>query len=389
MLDDVSQAFDEIIGGKKPAEPLELDPSVVDYLDIKAWTERDIPPPDRLLGDLLTTTTRMFLVGRTGLGKTLIGMAMAYSIASGQNFLHWTCARPARVLYIDGEMPQELIQSRARDLMRRSDITVTPGNLLIFARDTMEEFASKFPSLGDFAPLNTEAGHIFLKNIIAVVGGIDVLILDNVMSLIEGDQKDEIPWSQTLPLVSYLTSKRIGQIWLDHTGHNTDRQYGSATKAWRFDAVGLMKPLDEQQSGKEREVAFNLSFDHPGKSRRRTPENWQDFESCVVKLADDKWTSQPITESEYETNTKVAPSRRVYYEALIVVVRGNGRATLAEWETECLRRGLIEAAPDGVENWQGRAHRYQPFRKAKSDLLAAKWIGIEGGVVLDLRGKWS
>src|ERR1019366_5336387 len=148
-------------------------------------------------------------------------------------------------------------------------------NLVIYSRDAEEEFASRFPTLGKMPPLNTEAGHNFISALIAAIGGVDVMFFDNVMSLITGDQKDEIPWSDTLPLVASLTSKRIGQIWLDHTGHNTDRQYGSATKAWRFDAVGLMTPLPDDQL-EPHDVAFTLSFEHPGKARRRTPANWED-----------------------------------------------------------------------------------------------------------------
>src|SRR4029077_12619441 len=81
------------------------------------------------------------------------------------------------------------------------------------------------------------------------------------------------PWNETLPLVGNLTARRIGQVWLDHTGHNTERQYGSSTKAWRFDAVGVMTPLPDDQRGRH-EVAFTLSFEYPGKARRRTPDNW-------------------------------------------------------------------------------------------------------------------
>jgi RecA-family ATPase len=68
-------------------------------LSVTAWAEMDIPEPDRLLGDLLTTTTRAFLVGRTGLGKTLLALAIAAGAASGTGFLHWRSSRPARVLY--------------------------------------------------------------------------------------------------------------------------------------------------------------------------------------------------------------------------------------------------------------------------------------------------
>jgi len=122
------------------------------------------------------------------------------------------------------------------------------------------------------------------------LGGVDVVVFDNVISLVAGDMKDEIPWSETLPLVSSLTAKRIGQVWLDHTGHNTDRQYGSATKAWRFDAVGLMAPLADGQL-EHGAIGFSLSFEHPGKARRRTPDNWSDFEPCTIRLHEDQWTS--------------------------------------------------------------------------------------------------
>jgi hypothetical protein len=124
-------------------------------LSIHTWAERDIPEPDRLLGDLLTTTTRAFLVGRTGLGKTLLALAIAVGVASGQGFLHWLSARPARVLYLDGEMPAELIKQRARDAIRRlGEVTIPLGNLLMFGRDIEGEARRLFPSLPPFAALN-------------------------------------------------------------------------------------------------------------------------------------------------------------------------------------------------------------------------------------------
>ena len=90
----------------------------------------------------------------------------------------------------------------------------------------------------------------------------DVVILDNVMSLIAGVMKEEEPWQQTLPLVLGITALSKAQIWLDHTGHNSDRQYGTSTKGWFFDAIGVMLRPDGEQVG-ERETCFDLSFDPP------------------------------------------------------------------------------------------------------------------------------
>ena len=79
------------IGDDGPRGPL---PGLSDFLSVYAWAERDVPEPDRLLGELVTTTTRVFLVGRTGLGKTLLAVAMACGMAVGTGFLHWSPARP-------------------------------------------------------------------------------------------------------------------------------------------------------------------------------------------------------------------------------------------------------------------------------------------------------
>ncbi len=88
-------------------------------LCLSDWLNRDIPPPDRLLGDLLSTTTRMLLVAPSGLGKTNFAMATAFHMAAGIDFLHWKTIRAARVLFIDGEMSRRLFKKRLADAARR------------------------------------------------------------------------------------------------------------------------------------------------------------------------------------------------------------------------------------------------------------------------------
>ena len=356
-----------------------------DLLSVHAWAVRPIAPPTRLLGELATKTTRMFLVGRTGLGKTMLGFAMACGMASGSGFLHWQSARPARVLYIDGEMPGELIRTRAIDGLRRSLVTVPPGNLIIFARDMEDELAARFPMLGRMPPLNTEAGHNFVHTLISIIGEVDVVIFDNVMSLITGDQKDEVPWSDTQALISSLTTKQIGQVWLDHTGHNADRQYGSSTKAWRFDTVGVMTPLPSGQVERG-EVAFGLSFDHPGKARRRTSDNWRDFETCTIRLRDDIWRSEFPEPKVRHPRQKVSPTARKFHEALLdalIVSPTPGRTIRDAWFNECARRGLADVVSANAGH-QERSAKKASFRKYLRELTIAEWIGVDGETVCDL-----
>jgi AAA domain len=380
--------------GEPPPQPEQPpDPSkLIELLSIQAWAARPVVEPDQLLGEVLTAAARMFIVGRTGLGKTLLGFAIACGIATGAGFLHWRCTKPKRVLLIDGEMPEGLIKSRSIEALRRIDEKPKPENLVIYSRYLEDEFIKLCPTIGKMPPLNTGEGHEWLLALIDALGGVDAVILDNVMSLIVGDQKDEMSWSDAMPLVQELTARNIAQLWLNHTGWNTDRQYGSSTKAWPFDAVAVITPLPDDQRTPH-EVAFTWSFEFPGKARRRTPDNWADFEACIIRLKYDRWTSEPANKAPGGAKLgKVAPSRTGFYDALVAAINkstvGPGRTTLATWEMECLRRGLIERAQDG-DDYRHRHSRFAKYRTAKAELIGAKWIAVDGEFVLDLKGRWG
>src|SRR4051812_19639381 len=84
-------------------------------LSMEDWRDATIPEPDFLLSEVFSTTSRGLLAAPTGLGKTMFGMALGLAIATGNNFLHWQGRRPAKVLYVDGEMSQRLMKRRIDD----------------------------------------------------------------------------------------------------------------------------------------------------------------------------------------------------------------------------------------------------------------------------------
>jgi hypothetical protein len=83
-------------------------------LILSAWLDRDIPPRDYLLGGVMCTTSRWFIYGETGIGKTLFSMEFTAAISAAAKFLRWPGQRQARVMYIDGEMPIETFQERMK-----------------------------------------------------------------------------------------------------------------------------------------------------------------------------------------------------------------------------------------------------------------------------------
>jgi hypothetical protein len=372
---------------ERPTADAAVDHAVADTLSAIAWAALSIKADVRLLGHVITSTTRAFLVGATGLGKTLMAYGMVGGMATGRGFLHWTCDRPSRWLIIDGEMPSALVKTRADDMIRRAGRDrVPPHGIMIYSRDRAEQFAEAFPDLGQMQPLNTEAGHNFITALIAAVGGVDGVLFDNLMSLAPGDQKDEEIWASCIPLVEALSRRGIAQLWCDHTGHNSARQYGSSTKSWRFDSVGVLTPLSDEPKD-PREVAFALSFDYPGKARRRTPSNWQDFSPCTVRLRDDAWSSALAGNSA--TPSKLSPLAQQFYRSFgdaMAATTTPGRTTRAAWYAEAVRSGLADTV-EANDDYRTKDAKQSKFRKYLIEIRTAGLIGVDGETVRDLRNR--
>jgi hypothetical protein len=242
-------------------------------LTLDQWASRELPERDFLLGSIFTTTTRAMLSAKTGLGKTHLGFAFGFSMTSGRDFCHWKVRRQSRVLIVDGEMSVELVKERLADAERR--IGQRPESLFMLCK----EDAANMP------PLDTEEGQRWLDGLIEHLGGVDFLILDNVMVLIAGDLKEEESWRPVIPWMLNLTKRRIGILWINHTGHDATRSYGTSTREWQLDVVMIAEKVDDPDA----DIALKLSFT---KARQRRPETREDFEPVVLRLKDDAWKSE-------------------------------------------------------------------------------------------------
>jgi hypothetical protein len=297
-------------------------------LTVDAWLARPLPELDRIMGEWFFTTSRTLLVGPTGVGKTNFGIAIAGHSAIGRNFLHWRACRPARILYVDGEMAARLFKQRLADLVRR--LGEIPKTLFPFSHEDIE----------NFRPLNTAAGAAILNGLIDKVGGVDGVWFDNIMSLIAGDMKEEEAWRQTLPLVTSLTKRGIAQVWLHHTGHDENRSYGTKTREWRMDNV--MHLTTEERP--DTDVSFRLEF---RKARTRTPETRRDFQDATIALVDDEWTVEAPAAA---APGPISPIAQKFSDALHNALAGDmtetryGRraVTLELRKAECFAIGLLD-----------------------------------------------
>ena len=327
-------------------------------LTLDEWRNRDMPEPDFLMGHWLTTTTRMMLTAATGLGKTNFGMAVAQRASACVDFLHWQARRPCRVLYIDGEMSGRLLKARLLDEERRTG--TTPQHFYALSHEDLK-----------LRPLNTPEGQTWLLAFIKKIGGLDLVVFDNIMCLTLGDQKDGEVWRNTLPLALALTKASVGQIWIHHTGHDESRAYGDKSREWQMDTVGHLDRVERPDT----DVSFMLSF--KAKARERTPATRFDFQDVKIALVNDQWEHEA---TEARRPDKISPRCQKALEALQNVLAGDQATMLPgnrkavhrdHWQAECTLLGLID---DAAKPHSART-LFATFRR---ELVASNRIACEG-----------
>ena len=297
LAESLEPSRERPIGCEHPAVQFEAVPvfSNPPPLTLAEWKARDLPPPDYICGNWLSTTSRVLLVAPTGLGKTMFGVGLTMAIAGNRNFLHWKRRRPAKVLFIDGEMSNRLLRQRLLDEARR--LGVAPETF----------YALSHEDVPNFAPLNTAQGQALVNAVIEKLGGVDLIEFDNTMSLIAGDHREEEGWRQTLPWVRSLTQRGIGQIWVHHTGHDESRTYGTKTREWQMDTVIHLERVKRGDT----DVSFGLQF---RKARERTPETQNEFKTARVALVNNKWTVANVT--GFEEPIPASPLQIEWWEKL-------------------------------------------------------------------------
>jgi hypothetical protein len=332
-------------------------------LTLSAWLDRDIPPRDHLLGSVMCTTSRWFIFGETGIGKTLIAMEMAAAIAVAAAFLKWPGQRRARVMYLDGELPMETFKERMQLIADRHGKDI-------------EFYGYNREDLGDdgLPPLNTEAGQAWLKREIAAIKP-DLIVFDSIMCLLIGSMSEEATWMPVRPFVRWLSSRRIAQIWLHHA-NDLGKSFGDKTREWEMEAVVKLSKVE----GDEGAILFEFV-----KARLRTPKTAAQFLPIVIHPGD--W--------EFEGASKSAGKRSEAEAVAVALLNALDRladgitkspgfdgAPVSKVKVDAIRgelkkRGFLEKNEKDNLTSTGKSH----FRRAKTSLMDAGKIIEDEGLV--------
>ena len=146
----------------------------------------------------------------------------------------WTAPCPARVLYVDGEMPLAALQERLDCIVNGAGVEANPDYFQILPADYFE--AGGLPNLA------TRAGQVAIDHLL---NGVSLLVIDNLSTLASiGRDNDAESWG---PVQDWLLSlRRLGiSVLLVHHAGKGGQQRGTSRREDVLDTViALRRPSD-------------------------------------------------------------------------------------------------------------------------------------------------
>jgi RecA-family ATPase len=285
IAEDATKRINEIINNRSTSGVQDNQPR----LDIRPLTapeflKLELPLRQKILAPWLPEKGLVMVYSLRGVGKTLLGMSSAFAIAAGADFLGFsTLGKPRKILYIDGEMPAETMQKRLAAIV--GGFTQHPP-----ADDFFRILSSDLNSVG-LPDLATPEGQAWID---AQVGDAEVLILDNISTLVRSGKENEAEaW---LPVQNWmLRHRRAGRaVNLLHHAGKTGAQRGTSRREDVLDTViSLRRPTDYSP---EQGARFEVHFE---KTRGFYGEDAQPFEAKYeIRDGAALWTRKEISETE-------------------------------------------------------------------------------------------
>ena len=228
--------------------PAELDLVRVQSLGMRDFLAISFPRRQYLLKPWLTTTGLVMIDALPGHGKTWLGLSSAYAVASGQPLLGWTVEKAARVLYVDGELPGELLQQRIAKLGPE----LPGGHFRVLSHSQFEAGNAMMFDLG------TEEGRNALDEEIER-HDIGLIILNSLSTLVRsGEDNDVASWRQIQAWSLKHRARGRAVIFLHHHGRS-GKPRGTSSREIVLDT--RLKLTRDHNLSTDKETAFKLEFE--------------------------------------------------------------------------------------------------------------------------------
>jgi putative DNA primase/helicase len=240
--------------------------------------EMNLPPRENLLAPWLPKGGLCMVYARRGVGKTFFALEVAMAVSYGTRFLSFYAPKPAKVLYIDGEMPANSMQERLANIKKRMPDIKNYIEPCFVTPDLQDGF---------MPDLSTSIG----QNAIAhLVDEADLIIVDNISTLSGGKENEAESW---IPLQNWgLRLRRKGKsvLFIHHAGKN-GAQRGTSKREDTLDTVIALKHSSnyDPSTGACFEMHFEKTRGIMGDCVR----------PLLCQLSDEGWSFQEL---HFETN---------------------------------------------------------------------------------------
>jgi putative DNA primase/helicase len=249
-------------------------------INLADFVAQALPQREFVLAPILPEGGLAMLYAPRGVGKTQVAFNIGWAVACGQPFLRWYAPKPRPVLYIDGEMPQGLLQERVKAMMAPS--ACAPPD-----RDFFRLLSMDRQELGVSLNLSLPQHQAAVE---ALLDQADLLIIDNISTLVNsGRENDADSWNEMQAWL--LKLRRMGKtaLLIHHAGRGGNARGTSKREDVLDTVIELKHPEDyEVEDGARFEV-------HLTKARGIYGDDALPFEAKLeVVDGRDRWTCNAL-----------------------------------------------------------------------------------------------
>jgi hypothetical protein len=212
----------------------------------------ELRPRKKLLEDWFCEGDLGFIFAFRGIGKTWLALAIARALSSGGTLGDWQAHERVKVLYIDGEMPPDLMRDRCDGLQSSNDLLQFLNHEILFER------TGKVLNI-----TNREIQQAITHH--CIVNRAKVLILDNLSTLASGMRENEADsWELVNNWLLDLRRRKIAAIIVHHAGRSGEMRGTSK----REDNVFWIIALDDAKKNADdkRGARFVSRFTKPSRN---------------------------------------------------------------------------------------------------------------------------
>jgi len=300
----LAKAFDELKPEKEEDETEDdnTEEDKIDYrkkisfANLDSFLTTEFPQPSYIIEPLVSDQSIVQIVGASGVGKTMFGLAIAGAIATANGLLGMTSVGGARpILYVEGELPGSDIQIRINGMLEKIERKCKPENFNVSSLQQQLAINDK-----GFTPIQTEQGLIEIENAILeikkITGKMPVVFIDNISCLASGlKENDADAWS---PIINkFVKWKNMGStiFYFHHLNKGNDSS-GSTMQHRTIDMVIRMRKPDNKQKIKTFEdKGVQAIVDFP---KWRMHDNSKHSQEHMLICEDWKWEKLPVLTSD-------------------------------------------------------------------------------------------